>query len=586
MNPATVPTGLESPRKAAAARKISDLATLAPKSSGSDDTKQVFLCVLFATLMTAWLTYASVHIESLHLANHGFFFDPATYHFQHIDLYRACINDGAWPTLLHELSSNSRCLLRTVPYLVAPSVLKSVFAHLYTEVPFLWSFLLLLTLTTYWRTKSVLLAVLPATCFSCLPYLYNPQSGLGAFWLDLTASLAMGSSVLCLIRFAETKHLRWILLFGLFASATALSRWSAASYLLLYAVAAVPLALVPRVRGDIQTQTHTVPQTQFGIGSVIKPLALALVTALPGLVFTFYWFKECTGYYAHSGYALNAPITDSFAWAFRTIQLQLSPIAAFILVSLSALHLVLAFRYRTSRQVTLISFWFPAAVLLFVCVICRAVEAFHALFYMAPALVVSAFAPISKVLAERHARALKVFAVALLVGSVALTSDAYKQQRRFASSVDQSSTIRKKADVAMANFIAQTQAPTFIEFDTQTIMPHLEAFYTHGIYCLHPHWFSVHPFHFTGLYPNKTLDQVAVRNYTDVARDVALVGVFHNPNDALTPGLFNNPYSAKVSAYISARVPKERQWRFLGSVETPNGLLDVYHNKDFRGIGL
>ncbi len=553
------------------ARERASQSKQAPKSSRWVKAEH-FLCVLFATSMTAWLTYASVHIESLHLANHGFFYDPATYHFQHIDLYRACIRDGAWPTLLHELSTNSRCLLRTVPYLLlAPSALKSVFAHLYTEVPFLWSFLLLLTFTSYWRTKSALLGILPATCFSCLPCLYNPQSGLGAFWLDLTASLSMGSAVLCLIRFAETKHARWMLLFGIFASATALSRWSAASYLLLYALAAVPIALI---------------QPQFRIGSVIKPLALALLTALPGLVFTFYWFKECTSYYAHSGYALNSPISDSFAWAFRTLQLQLSPIASLILVVLTMLHLGLAFRNRTNRRVTLISVWFPAAVLLFVCVVCRAVDAFHALFYMAPALVVSAFAPISKELAERHTKALKIFAVALIVGSVVLISNAYDEQRRFASSVDPARTIRKKADVAMAKFIAQTQAPTFIEFDTQTIMPHLEAFYAHGVYCLHPHWFSVHPFHFTGLYPNKTIDQMAARNYSDVDRDVALVAVFHNPNDALAPGLFNNPYSSQVSAYISARVPKEHQWQFLGSVATPNGLLDVYHNRDFRGIGL
>jgi hypothetical protein len=531
----------------------------------------ILVCIFVATALTAWLTVASVHIESLHLANHGFFYDPASYLLQHINLYRACGQDGAFNTLVHELSSNSRCLLRTAPYLVAPETLKSVLAHLWTEVPFLWLFLALVTTTTYARTKSLLASIAPAAIFAGFPFLYNPQSGIGAFWLDLTASLAMGSAGLCLIRYAETKTLKWMLLFGLFASATALSRWSAASYLLIYALIAFPLSLAHQ---------------RFSAGAALKAIGCALLTALPGLVYTIYWFRDCTSYYAHSGYALGSPLLDSLSWAFKTVQTQIGSVAFFTLLGLTALHLVRSIVSGTNRRATFMSAWLPVAVVAFVCVICRAVEAYHALFYMAPAIVVSAFTPISREFCQRHRTIISGLAGALIIGSSFLAYDSYSQAVLFASAQDAQLTLRKKSDVAMANFIAQTHAVTFIEFDTQTIMPHLEAFYLHGVYCLHPHWFSVHPFHFTGLYPGKTVDQVAVRNYHDVARDLALVAVFHNPDQALEPGVFNNPYSQKVSQYVSEQVPKEKQWKFLGSVETPNGLLDVYQNKAFRGSGI
>jgi hypothetical protein len=518
-------------------------------------------------MLTALLIFCCNKIENLYLSNYGFFYDPVAYYTHNIELYQMYLRDGTWPAMINELATNNRHPLRTIPILaLAPDMLATPSAHLWTETPLLFAFLSLLGTTVYARSKSLLVGAAAMGLFAAFPFLYDPKAGLAAYWLDLSAALAMGSAALCLLRFSETKNNSWIIAFGCLASVTALSRWSAASYLILYAALAVPLACIHK------------PCEWRATG---KSLALALLAALPGLAFTFFWLKDCSSYYSQFGYALNAPISQSVMWAGSTLQRFLSLPILSGLALLTLVHLFLLFRKDTDRRISLICLWLPLSVFIFVCVFCRAVEASHALVYFAPALIISAFGPFTRTQAPWHRIRWRSFGTAGLALAATTGICSYEHFRHLSANPDAASRLQKQSDVALAGFISQANAPTFIQFDTQRTMPLVEAFFSHRRHCLHPHWFSVHAFDFTGFYPGSSPEQVAVRNYDNVKRDVALVAVFQNPEQARQPNLFSNPYSAAVSSYMSSRVKEDKSWQYLGAVNGPRGMLAVYQNTSF-----
>lgn len=549
--------------------------------------------LLVGTLSSIWLVFASVKTHSLYVENYGYFYDPAAYCKQYIELYQQYLNSGAWTTLLGNLAANDRCPLRTLPYLIfAPKLLASYSGHLWTAVPFLFSFLTLLCATVYKRTNSVLWALAATSVFVGMPFHYDPLHGISAFWLDLTSSLALGCAVLCLIRFGQSGNATkaWMLAFGAFASTCVLCRWGTVGYLLAVAAPAFPVALITR---------HGVRSFQWR--AAIASCSFALIGCMPGLIFVGYFFPEVARYYGIAGYAFNAPIISSMQWAGSTlIELLGMPILAGLVLAW-LINVAGIFRTQPSQAGTnLIGLWSPVSVFVFVCFISKAYGGHHPLFYFAPALVVAAGcalpaqlrAPLPDANASwLHSQSLSVSKVVfqlvlpglILAACIASSISSYEHFRHLAKSPPPAARLQKQTDVALGKLIVSSKARTFLEFDTQTIYPQLEAFYGHGWYCKESPYFSIHGFHMTGLYPKQTPEQVAKSVYKDVKDHVDLVAVFADANQADAPGLFSNAYTRTVSRFVSERVPADQdEWCLVGTVNSPRGLLSVYRRKSDR----
>jgi hypothetical protein len=531
-------------------------------------SKTSFAIVAVATIATTWLVLAGQRLESLYLSNYGYFYDAAAYHQVHIDLYHAFLRDGLWTTVLNQLLNNDRGPLRTIPYLLlAPKLLTSPTGHLWTAAPFLWLFLFLFCSTAQSSTKSLLLSVCATTFFVGIPFLYDPTHGIAAFWLDLTAALALGSAALCLIRFAQSGNNGWMVAFGALASATVLSRWSAAAYLVTFASLALPAALATRLPN----------WKNVGTG-----IACALLTALPGIIFTVYFFKSASHYYRVAGYALNATVAQSLQWAASTLNELLGTTLLCCLLLMAALNAACWMKNRTSNSVNLIALWMPVSFFVFLCLVCKVGLAHHPLFYFAPALAVAAFCPLAPVVNRKKHLAL---CVTLLTVGVSSSISSYEHFRRIANNPPSTFKMIKQTDVALAQLIASTQARSFLRFDTQSVFPCLEAFYTYGSYCNEAPYFSVHPFHLTSVYPGKTPEQVAVAAYAAVKSNVDLIVVFANPEQALAPHTFSNPYSQSVSREVARRVPNDSSWQLVGTVSGWRGKLKVYKNETLQLSG-
>ncbi len=522
------------------------------------------LCILSAAVaVTALVVIAATRIELLFLKNYGFFFDPAAYYVHNIDLHRIYEQQGLPAALQFELRANDRFPGRTLPSLLfAPLTLVQTTGHLWTEAPAMCGFLLLLGTTIHKRTGSLLLCLAAMALFAGIRFLYDPTVGVGAYWLDFPAACALSSAALCLIRFSESKHRGWLLALGAFASITALFRWSSGFYLLSFLSLAVPGVLLK------------VYWRQWG--RLAAAVGLSTLTALPGLAFTLYHWQSNTDYYKRFGFAFGAPISQSIYWTLKTIHELLGTVILAIVLLFIGANLVALVKRKADAMQVLLCQWLPVSIFLFVCLVVKAVDGIHPLVYFAPALFVAAFCCLGPL--GQNRMWWRGVSAALLITAVATSALAYDSKRKVAAHPPPALQIQQKCNMALSDLMVSTKASSFTEFDDETVFPHMEVFFNRGRYCGWVAMFSKHEMYMKemAMHKGKTAQQMALGTYDKTLKEVDLVAVFTNPQDAFKK--FDNQYSATVSNYMAKTLPNNPDWKFVGNVESLHGRLSVYKN--------
>ncbi len=518
----------------------------------------IFLC---AVVITAWLVWSCCRLENLFVRNYGYFYDAAAYLKWHIALYHAYLQQGAWATICSDFLSNDRCPLRTLPYLMlAPRLLIEESGHLWTEIPFLFSLLVLFGALVARRTASVLFALTAMTTFIAMPFLYDPMHGIAAFWLDLTAAFALGCAAVSLLFFHETGQKRWVFAFGCFLSATVLCRWWSTIHVAAFSCLALPVVL---------------SRKELSLKARVLSCGCTLLGALPGMAFAISSFPTSWAYYKVAGCALNHTVIESVQWTAVSLLAMFGLPVLAVLLTLSVINLANWDRRRENWRPAFVCLWFTLSLVLVTCLVCRIAGGEHALAYFLPAVTIMAFVPGPIDGSRRWLVAGTCLSLlALNITSAALSYDRF---RRITNNPGGQHQLQKSTDVELASLIASTGSKSFLEFDTQTIYPQLEAFYKYGIYCPESACFSIHEYHMKGLYPNKSASDVAKAAYEEVCRTVDLIAVFARPEEAR--GKFDNSYSECTAIYVSEQVRQDSRWKALKAVNSPRGMLCVYHNR-------
>lgn len=524
------------------------------------------LLLVVATITSAWLTVAPWRIESTYLRNYGFFCDPSAYYVHNIHLHDYAKANGAWAAIQQEVQFNARHPLRTVPYLlVAPDLLIRMDGHLWTQTPFLWVFLGLLSTVAYLRTRNLLFSVSTMTVFAALPFLYDPGVGLGAYWLDFTAACCLGSAALCLIAYHQHRHWAWLLGTGAFFSATALARFSSAFYLLSFLSVAVPLTLLNACGRDV------------------RKLARALVTlsvgALPGIVFVLAFYEFNRTYYQTFGFAFGAPLSQSIEWTTQAIVRIVGVPLLTVLLTLIVVNVVCV-RNKEQLKLQSMALWLPISLALFVCLVVRAVSGTHPLVYFGPALVIAAMIPVD--FRYWNQKMVSVLSAALLICSIFLIPGAYDVSRKLANAAPPTARLSKKCDESLANLIVSSGAKSFLQFNDETVNPHLESFFKTGRSCSAFPIFSRYDAYLKGIYPGQDRAAMIESIYKKTKKHVQLVAVFAKPEDATKPGAFPSQLSAAIAQSVSARIAADPHFKLVGHVMSPTGLLSVYQNTELE----
>lgn len=197
---------------------------------------------LISIFITAFCGIFSLLLAVRYLEFHPYFFDAVSYSFYNIRLLELVRLDGAWLVAWKEISGNNRHPLRTVPLILfSPSLLGHPFGHVPFALLALLIFLCLLGWVTLQTTKSKPLSALVVLAAGCMPGIFQPWTGISAYWLDLVAALLMGAALLSLVRFGSGGGNGWLILCGILGASACLSRYVAAVYL---AFAGIPCALI------------------------------------------------------------------------------------------------------------------------------------------------------------------------------------------------------------------------------------------------------------------------------------------------------------------------------------------------------
>lgn len=521
---------------------------------------------LVALAATIWLSICAIEIESAYLANYGFYFDPAAYYLRDIEVFRLCKEHGPWPVFLNQLQTNVRDPGRVLPYLlVAPGSLATLWSHMWTEMPFVWSFLTLLSSAVYERTRSALMSLGAISLFLALPMVLDPVLGVASYWLDFTSACALATGLLCVLRSNQTGCWRWAAAAGLFISAAVFCRWTSfPNAFLALTLTTLPMlfSLAPKDRRSVLIRA-----VWIGIG------------ALPGLVLVTYGWSANLDYYRHFGYAMGQPISASISFVTAAIcRLAGWPVLA-VAVCLMLFNLLSLRKDRSNISFTLSCFGFPVSVLIFLCCIARVVEAVHPVTFFIPGLMIAALLPLRA--QGTSSLKLRVLGGLLLLLSLPLVLASQKGAYAIAASPPDSVRASRETCAELAKLIISKKAPSFAEFDSETCMPHMEAFFFGGVYCTSVTIISEHEAYLRNLYKGLAPDEMAQQAFDRVKKELALVAVFANPEDAQKPGAFDNRFSSTIAQIVSQKVSQDQAFAFVKTVRSPRGGLAVYRNTQF-----
>jgi fluoride ion exporter CrcB/FEX len=518
----------------------------------------------------------------------GYFLDPAFYQGYSARLAVRLEDESPLQLAGWELGHNQRHPLRTVPLLLAaPGALAHPLGHLATALPMLGIYLLLLGYTLLRRTGHAGYSLAAMVLFCCLPGMFSPTFGLGAFWLDLHASFLAGAALLCLLNSNGARDLRWLVAFGVLAGLTTLARFVAAGYVLVMAGPPLAAFLVGRWRQE----------KHFGRAVLVPALAAgAPVVLLVGAFLASGWGANMHNYAVY-GYALGQGPVAAGRRAAEALLGFLGPklLAALAGLSVAGLWLLRAQpQGPEARRENAALVWMAGSHLAFVILVLGANQAHTPLFAVAPLFLLL----VSPAVWERGStertrrRAAAGLALGLLAAAGAFGGRHALAQYQLASNPGQHRIGQQKMDAELARHYSALGKRLVIKhlFGSDETSAALATFYAGGGLPLHPtefhrrSAFSPYAFNWPIDYPGKSSDQVAALVYEELSRWVDVVATVDDP--AAARGRFSNPFTEAIAMNAARRTRTEPRWRHIATLDTYQyGRIRLSRNTDPQADG-
>jgi hypothetical protein len=545
---------------------------------------------LLALLAGAVASYGAVRIQKTYYKKHPHFYDAVSYQYHNARLYERLKRESVVDVAAEEWFKNSRHPLRTTPLvLFAPELLRHPQGHMATSIPFLLLFLFLTGALLYARTASLAAVALALGGAALTPHFYDPQFGLAAAWLDLTAALIVGCAVLCLFLAEEAHAARperfawgWHLAAGALLGLAPLARYVAVLYAFVLAA--------PVIGWFAWRILQRAPDLRRGLWPAVRGPALTLFAflAVAGS-YLYAHFANNAHFYSTYGYNLGAGIIAAGAANLQAAARFFTyPVSAFLLallVAFVALMLRSGEAQKRAEFYALVS-WCCAAPWLMQSFVLRSL-AVHPMNFALPFLLLL-FAAAGGELwisaRERRGRRLALGGAGVLLALLSLFGIWTHLYR--ARHPDPGAIIAKAFDRETARrLIALGPDRVWLAmFDERSMMPTMEAYYESGIFVApagQDRFFSVHASVFKGNYPGLSIAQMSdnIKQNLDDYVDLAVLPA----NVDREPPLYNNEYSREVARAVGAALAGDPRWEKIERApESPYGPLDFYRNRNPR----
>ena len=543
---------------------------------------------LWAALLTCVMGFTASFIEQSYLQNHSYFYDSVSYQFYNARLYTRIPDEGRLALAAREWLHNPKHPLRTiVPLLFAPgSLARPIAAHLATALPMLFAFLLLLGLTVYRRVHHLLYALGCMALFCAIPFLYDPVFGLGAFWLDLPASLLVGAATMCLLNSGGARDRKWLAAFAVFAALAMLSRYVAAVYTFVICAPILTYYLARVWRSERRWRSVLLPLVSIAV--IIGAIAGRSIVA---------HYDYNIGFYSIYVYNIGFGIAESARFVLGSLWSSISSAGLVILAVIACINLVLLRRAggRDFAASLLISMWLAIAVVLLLIFGIRDVGADHVTLYAVPLIFLAAVSPAPFVFNSEESLSASrsvLTPLAFTMIALAVVASGWSAMRNYERAAHPSPEARaqKAFDIALARSLAHEGGSlTWIGyFQEYAWIPTMEAFYNHEAFPLPAGggFFEDHEALWRGHYPGLSPLEVSEQVYSATNRWVDVAVVLDDPTRIENNGYTDNDISRTVARRMSERIRADEKWRRVFAVESPRyGTLVGYRNSHSQGRG-
>lgn len=554
-------------------------------------SRQVWLWItLLALLGGAFATCGAVRIQKIYYKKHPHFYDAVSYQYHNARLYERLKRESLAKVAAEEWFKNSRHPLRTAPLVVfAPELLRHPQGHMATSIPFLVLFMFLTGALVYARFASLAAVAIALGGAALVPHFYDPQFGLAAAWLDLTAALIVGCAILCILLAEEARARRperfawgWHLAAGAFLGLAPLARYVAVVYAF---VLAAPLIGWFAWR---TLQSASNPRTGLWRAARGPALILAAFLAVAG-GHLYDHFALNSHFYSTYGYNLGAGVIAAAAANLQAAARFFTYPLSALLFALSVALLILLLRSGETRQRTGLYAalaWCCAAPWLLQSLVFRSL-AVHPMNYALPGLLlffVTAGLELWNAARTNRARPY-IPAAAGTAGALlaALAIFGIWTHLYRARNPDPGAIILKAFDRAVAERLSEpgTDRVWLAMYDERSMMPTMEAYYQSGTFVApagQDRFFSVHASVFKGNYPGQSFAQISANIKSNLDEYVDIVVIPADVNRE--PPLYNNEYSREVARIVRAALATDPRWEKTElAPETPYGPLEFYRNR-------
>lgn len=506
-----------------------------------------------AAVCTAIVFGFILRLESRYFERNVYFYDAAYYQEYNLEVLDRVQEEGRLAVALDEWLDNGRHPLRTVPLiLLYPDLLGRQLGYLAMLIPLFFFLEALFGYTIYRRNQSLLVALGGVMLLSAVPFYYNVNFGMGAYWLEWGAYLWLGLAVLSLWNASSSrKPLYWFIGFGLTASAAFLSRYVAGM-----AVLFVCTPVLLWTNWQLKHQHYSWKQLVRMNGAAFICLA----------VFAGYFLmahlSDNANFYNTFGYSLKHPWQEALKsmssswwqlWHISDLSINLFGWFMFVLFVVQGCVLI---RYRTHIIELGIVTLSLVSVPVFLIMI-GTVGASQSLIY---GIVPTLFAVMTPVATPHFKNKFRYYNIIIGASCIILTLFVYKSTLTdLQLRTEQSPTVEKISVVGLANHLATVPGqPTTWQafFEEYSDIPTLELYYQHHRY-LRPAGQLLFHSHLTGWqgdYPGMTDQQIADSVYTQMLDSVDVAVVLADPAAADTSFWMSNQTTRVVAGSIARRI--------------------------------
>jgi hypothetical protein len=539
-----------------------------------------------AVVVALIIGFASTRVNSAYLSNHPYYGDTASYDYFHVVSYFRAERNGVLAELREQLTNNGRNPIRILPHLiVGRELLVHPNGHLVVATGMLAIFLAILGWTVYLRSGSVPYAVASIAVVLTANSTLEPIYGHGGNYPDLHAAYMVGSALCCLINSREGKDKKWLVLFGVFASASTLARFIAAGWTLITCGLVLVWYLYRRLREDPRPLRSVLVR----VGCVAAPIVLLAGNYL--LLHT----QENLLFYRVTGYPFYSSLDQSVSSTLIAYRMYLGPVGSVVLVLVGIFYCAMFWhqRDRRSQWTDLFTSLAPPLIYLaFIIFVLNVKDDPLQPLYALPALYVLALAPFTVTRRGAAVRFgwLPAIALSAVFGFICSTNyglivDKYSRPTTYELADlkfqrDLTHVILNTSGLLDPAAPAPVRAPSFETYfyeygrsvvDEAAYRYRRELNWVHNFEALASSWRLA--------YGTQPVDAIRESVYRGALERADFAAVMPNTGAPDASILFGSDVSRDVARAIYERIAAEpTQWRLITPLDSPWGRIEVYQN--------